>query len=111
MEIKRKEVNNDKQATKSHYEFAINPRGGALFGLFLESPQASARTLWYAGKRSPNREDLPAIRAFSDILWGYWVCDNPRVENVRFFFMIGISNDVTNRLIASALRDVGNTLG
>ncbi|EMD94635.1 hypothetical protein COCC4DRAFT_147813 [Bipolaris maydis ATCC 48331] len=99
------------RATKAHYEFAINPRGGALFGLFLESPQSAARTLWYAGKRSPNLEDLPALRAFSDILWGYWVRDNAHVGNVRFLFMIGISNDVTNRLIASALRDVQQTLG
>lgn len=36
--------------------------------------------------------------------------DNAHVANVRFFFMIGISNDVTNRLIASALRDVRGTL-
>ncbi|USP74807.1 uncharacterized protein yc1106_02081 [Curvularia clavata] len=99
------------RATKAHYEFGLNFRGGALFAMFLESPQAAARSLWYSNQKSPSKDDLPLLRAFSDVLWGFWAQDNPDVRNVRFFFMIGISNDVSNRIIASCLRDVEATLG
>jgi hypothetical protein len=98
------------QATKAHYEFALNTKGGAIYGLFLESPQASAKTIWGGGKTEPNKDDLPQLRAFSDILWGFWVRNNPNVKNIRYFFMIGISNDLTNQIIASCLHGANKEL-
>ncbi|KAI4922472.1 hypothetical protein J4E90_000903 [Alternaria incomplexa] len=98
---------NSKQyrATKAHFEFGINTKGGAIYGLFLESPQASAKTIWGGGTKEPNKDDLPQLRAFSDIIWGFWVRNNPNIKNIRHFFMIAISNEVTNQIIASCLRD------
>ncbi|KAI4928448.1 uncharacterized protein J4E92_005934 [Alternaria infectoria] len=98
---------NNKQyrATKAHFEFGINTKGGAIYGLFLESPQASAKTIWGGGTKEPNKDDLPQLRAFSDIIWGFWVRNNPNIKNIRYFFMIAISNEVTNQIIASCLRD------
>jgi len=93
------------QATKAHFEFGINTKGGAIYGLFLESPQASAKTIWGGGTKEPNKNDLPQLRAFSDIIWGFWVRNNPNIKNIRYFFMIAISNEVTNQIIASCLRD------
>jgi hypothetical protein len=46
---------------------------------------------------------LPLLRSFSDVLWGYWNRDNPNIKNIRYFFMIGISNDHTNEIISSCL--------
>lgn len=46
----------------------------------------------------------------SDIFWGYWNRNNPNVRNIRYFFMLGISNDVTNQLIARCLQNVGKEL-
>ena len=98
------------QATKAHFEFGINTKGGAIYGLFLESALASAKSIWGGGTKEPNRDDLPQLRAFSDIMWAFWVRNNPNVRNIRYFFMIGISNDLTNQIIASCLRDAGAEL-
>ncbi|KAJ4986345.1 hypothetical protein SVAN01_08162 [Stagonosporopsis vannaccii] len=100
----------DYQSTKAHYEFGINTSGGAIYGLFLESPVHAASTLWHSGRRPADPFKLPQLRAFSDILWGYWARDNPNMRNVKYFFMLGISNDKTNALIASCLRDAGKEL-
>jgi hypothetical protein len=100
----------NRQATKAHYEFGINTKGGAIYGLFLESPQASARTVWFGGSKDANKEDLPQLRAFSDIVWGFWNRDNPNIKDIRYFFMIGISNDATNQVIARCLKNVDKAL-
>lgn len=101
---------NNSQATKAHYEFGINRPGGALYGFFLDSPVHAAASLWHANRKPADRAKLPKLRAFSDMLWGYWNKDNPDVRNVRFFFMMGISNDQTNALIATCLRNKKETL-
>ncbi|RMZ68536.1 cytochrome p450 [Pyrenophora seminiperda CCB06] len=88
------------QATKAHYEFGINTKGGAIYGLFLESPQSSAFSCW---GRKARTDQLPELRAFSDVIWGYWNRNNPDIKNIRFFLMIGISNDATTELITSCL--------
>jgi hypothetical protein len=98
------------QATKAHYEFGINKKGGTIYGFFLESPQSSAKALWFAGSKDPAKDDLPQLRAFSDVLWGFWNRDNDNVQNVRYFFMIGVSNDMTNNIIASCLRNAKKQL-
>jgi hypothetical protein len=38
------------------------------------------------------------------------VRNNPNVQNIRYFFMLGISNDETNELIARCLKNVGKEL-
>jgi hypothetical protein len=38
------------------------------------------------------------------------VRDNANIKNIRYFFTIGISNDVSNRIIASCLRDAKSQL-
>ncbi|UPX16374.1 uncharacterized protein EKO05_0006781 [Ascochyta rabiei] len=75
------------------YQFGTNTEGGAIFGFFLESPVYAASNTWFGGRKPANPSKLPQLRAFSDILWGYWVRENPNVRNIRFFFMMGISND------------------
>ncbi|EDU43710.1 conserved hypothetical protein [Pyrenophora tritici-repentis Pt-1C-BFP] len=88
------------RATKAHYEFGVNTKAGAIHGIYLEGPQASAKGLW--GKL-PKKDELPELRAFSDVIWGYWNRNNPDIKNIRYFFMVGISNDLMNELIASSL--------
>lgn len=92
------------QATRAHYEFGLNPLGGAIYGFFLDSPVHAAATLWHNNRKPADATKLPKLRAFSDVLWGYWNRDNPDVKNVKFFFMMGISNDQTNALVATCLR-------
>lgn len=98
------------QATQAHYEFGINTAGGAIYGFFLDSPVHAASTLWHAGRKPADPSKLPHLRAFSDILWGYWLRDNPDIRNIKYFLMLGISNDETNALIASCLRSAEKDL-
>jgi hypothetical protein len=69
----------------------------------LDSPPSSASREWYGNKRDPEPALLPSLKLLSDVLWGYRVRDNPNVKNVRYFFMLGLSNDLTNRIISSCL--------
>jgi hypothetical protein len=98
------------QATKAHYEFGLNRAGGAIYGFFLESPVHAAATLWYNNRKPADPTKLPKLRVFSDLLWGYWTRDNPDIKNIKFFFMMGISNDQTNTLIATCLHNRKQTL-
>ncbi|KAF1844423.1 uncharacterized protein K460DRAFT_250326, partial [Cucurbitaria berberidis CBS 394.84] len=99
------------RSTGAHYEFGINAKGGAIFAFFLESPQSAARTLWYAGRKDANPDDLPRLRALSDILWAFWTRENSaNVMQIRYFFVLGITNDQTNQLIASCLERAGKAL-
>ena len=83
----------------------------AIFGLYLESPFTAANTIWYGNKKQAKLEELPELRAFSDILWGFWIRDNPNIKNINFFFMISIINEDSNRIIARCLRNAGTKLG
>ncbi|KAF2621471.1 hypothetical protein BU25DRAFT_379643, partial [Macroventuria anomochaeta] len=98
------------QATQAHYELGINPTGGAIFGFFLDSPIYAASNTWYGGRKPVDPTKLPRLRAFSDILWGYWNRNNPDIKNIRYFFMLGISNDQTNQLIDTCLQKAGKQL-
>ncbi|KAJ4341283.1 hypothetical protein N0V95_007289 [Ascochyta clinopodiicola] len=97
-------------ATNAHYEFGININGGAIFGFFLNSPIHAASTTWFGGRKPADASKLPQLRAFSDVMWGYWVRGNPNVRNIRYFFMLGVSNDETNQLIARCLEAKGRAL-
>jgi hypothetical protein len=76
----------------------------AIYGLYLDNPQSAASMNWYGNKKVPDLALLPHLRALSDVLWSYWVRENPDIKNIRYFFMLGISNDQTNQLIASSLQ-------
>ncbi|KAF1914819.1 hypothetical protein BDU57DRAFT_596691 [Ampelomyces quisqualis] len=97
-------------ATKAHFEFLVDVDGGAIFALYLDSPKSSARREWYGNRKDANPALLPRLRFFSDIMWAYWVRDNPKIKDIRYFFVLGISNDQTNQVIASVLQKKGKTL-
>jgi hypothetical protein len=90
--------------------FSTNIQPLAIFGTYLDGPRSAASRLWYGNSKDPDLALLPRLRSLSDILWAYWVRDNPDVKNIRYLIMLGISNDQTNQLIASALKNVGGTL-
>jgi hypothetical protein len=76
----------------------------AIYGLYLDGPKSAARSTWYGNQKDADPALLPHLRSLSDVLWGYWIRDNPNVKNIRYFFMLGISNDLTNQIIASCLQ-------
>lgn len=82
----------------------------AIIGLYLDAPKSAASRNWYGNKKDPDTALLPQLRALSDVLWGFWNRDNPNIQNIRYFFMLGISNDMTNKIIASCLHKAGKEL-
>ncbi|KAF2828230.1 hypothetical protein CC86DRAFT_439187 [Ophiobolus disseminans] len=98
------------KATGSEHEFAMNTVGGAIIGLYLDSPKSAASRNWYGNKKDPEIAQLPHLHALSDILWAFWNRDNSNVKNIKYFFMLGISNEETNQIVASCLHKAGKTL-
>lgn len=53
------------------------------------------------------KDGLPKLRRSSDIAWGLWKMGaEPRgkIKNIRFFFSLNISNDLTTRLLLRAIK-------
>lgn len=70
----------------------------------LETPLIGTKYNW------PNlatRDQLPALRFCSDILWGYWFNNNPSVRNLRIYSAYNTVNDETASLAARALTSNG----
>jgi hypothetical protein len=66
------------------------------------SPAKAAKSLW---RRTPNAEELPHIRSFSDITWAFWNrAAAGNIQNIKYFFVTTIINTETNRHIRKALR-------
>ncbi|PVH93611.1 hypothetical protein DM02DRAFT_695477 [Periconia macrospinosa] len=111
----RNEVNFDQQslmrgnrrirATGGRFLFSINPFHGVLMGMDLLSiPSAAAQ-------RNPpvQGNDLPDINKMSDILFLYWkfYTDNAfDTRNIRYFFMLSVSNHETLGIIKRAFPNV-----
>jgi hypothetical protein len=66
-----------------------------------------ARILWRIRKEDPVPSDtLPALRATSDIAWGFWNrVSHDRLANIHGFVAMFITNDETRRIIDRVLRE------
>lgn len=78
-----------------------------IFGQYLLSAPHAAEEYWY---RKPKVDELPELRAMSDVMWGWWNRDNPNIRNIRYFWMQQIANEDTLQLIASALKNAKKEL-
>ncbi|KAF3045874.1 hypothetical protein E8E12_002891 [Didymella heteroderae] len=89
-----------------------NTVSGAIFFLDVKSAASAAEDLWYP--RNPRSEELPQLRAISDISWASWNrawMDRPENErglgNINYFIIHNIVNIETGYLIEKALRVYG----
>ncbi|KAJ4361646.1 hypothetical protein N0V95_001723 [Ascochyta clinopodiicola] len=94
----------DYPCTGAYYRFALNRKGGAIFAQFLLKPEAAA--LENLGEDIPT-ELLPQLHRVSDILWGYWVRDNPDPRKLFSYFVNNVLNTETLPLIARVLKKRG----
>jgi hypothetical protein len=81
--------------------FGINHVGGAIFGQNFQAPKYAAKEIW---GRDPRPDELPALRLASDIMWAYWIRDNPNVGNLKYYIANHIQNADTGALMARILR-------
>ncbi|KAF1962039.1 hypothetical protein CC80DRAFT_543407 [Byssothecium circinans] len=96
------------RVTGASFELAVNPVQGAIFQQYVNSPKNSASNLW---NKVPSNDELPKLRALSDILWGVWNRQNSNVRNIRYFWVQGVGNTKTKASIARGLRNAGKSLG
>jgi hypothetical protein len=89
--------------TGAHFQGAVNQEGGVIFAQFLESPAHAAMLNW---NREPQEDELPKVHYLSDILWDNWNKDNPKVANIRYFWVQGVSNLYTLDLMKTALQNM-----
>lgn len=99
---------NDREypCTGAHYRFAMNRKGGAIFAQNLVKPESAA--VDNLGGEIPD-DQLPQLRRASDIMWAYWIQNNPNPKNLYSYFVNYVRNDDTLPLIARIIRSHGMT--
>lgn len=69
------------------------------------SAELEARELWEVGDQDPvPLDELPALRASSDIAWAFWnrVAED-RLDKINFFVSMSITNSDTEKVINRVL--------
>ncbi|KAH7070647.1 hypothetical protein BKA63DRAFT_493656 [Paraphoma chrysanthemicola] len=83
-------------STGARIRFGMDGAGGAIYAQDFESPRSAADGNW---PYVPPNNELPALHLASDVLWGYWVRQNP--APFRYYFAMYVQNEETLRLMAS----------
>jgi hypothetical protein len=73
--------------------------------MMFENPTHAAATNW--GRR-PNDAELPQLRRASDIIFAYWLRNNPNPKNLHYYLVNDVQNEETMPLIASIVRAKGH---
>lgn len=47
---------------------------------------------------------MPALHLASDVMFGFWLRDNPNPKNLRYYVAANVQNDETQRLVATILK-------
>lgn len=54
---------------------------------------------------SPEDDELPEFKQWSDMMAVYWLRSNPTPKNLRFYIVTHITNDATVDIMSKVLRD------
>ncbi|KAF2634447.1 hypothetical protein P280DRAFT_463555 [Massarina eburnea CBS 473.64] len=95
------------RSTGADIEIAVNPVQGVIFQQYVNSPKTMARNIW---NKEPSNDELPKLRALSDVMWGAWNRDNSNLKNIHYFWVQGVGNTRTKAAIARALKSVNKSL-
>jgi hypothetical protein len=76
----------------------------AIFAQFLKKPSVAAAENW---GRTPGQHELPQLHHASDIIWAYWIRDNPSPDELQYYVVNHVQNAETLPLIARVAREKG----
>lgn len=76
----------------------------AIFAQYLKKPAVAAAENW---GRVPAENELPQLHRASDIIWAYWVRDNPEPSALQYYLVNHVQNVETLPLIARIVRRYG----
>jgi hypothetical protein len=75
--------------------------------MLLENPHHAADFNWQ--DQDPNDTNLPQLRRASDLMFAYWLRNNPDPKNLRYYIVNDVRNDDTMPIIVSVLTRRGYT--
>ncbi|KZM28694.1 Mitochondrial import inner membrane translocase subunit tim8 [Ascochyta rabiei] len=91
----------DYQVTQAYAKIGVNPTNGLVYFIHRESPESAAEEHW---KRKPAANELPALRASSDIAWGMWNrVASADLRNLNYFMAVQVINPETQYIMQRAL--------
>ncbi|EDU42578.1 hypothetical protein PtrSN002B_005289 [Pyrenophora tritici-repentis] len=93
------------KATGAQYDMGVNARSGIIYFIERKSPANAAMRSW--GVPSVRPDQLPKLRASSDIAWGIWRRRSDNLANINYFFSISVVNTDSSMIIARAAQDLG----
>lgn len=95
--------------TAAHAIIGANTFSGVIFFVDVKSASRAAEDLWYP--EIPTSENLPKLRAISDISWAFWNWawmkrskQNLNLGNINYFVVHNIVNEETEQVIEQALQ-------
>ncbi|KAF2028243.1 hypothetical protein EK21DRAFT_114017 [Setomelanomma holmii] len=94
------------RVTDAKFAMGVNAKDGVLYFLHRVSPQSTAQKLW---GRVPSSDELPTLRASSDIAWSFWNChmdqDKKPIKDITKIFSMSVTNVETMGIIRKALSE------
>ncbi|KAF9696050.1 hypothetical protein EKO04_006280 [Ascochyta lentis] len=87
--------------TGGHYCLGFEGQKGVIIAMDRRSPKSAGK------KRSPviEGDDLPALRASSDIAWLVWKKLSKDVQNLNYFLSLSICNEETQTIVSRAIQE------
>jgi hypothetical protein len=94
------------QETQAYTTLGINPVSGVIYFLNRLSPREAAHENWNIPLEEVKSRFLPDLSASSDHAWGFWnrAMAGGDLSKINKIFACMITNEVTQALIAEALR-------
>ncbi|KAJ4380520.1 hypothetical protein N0V86_003877 [Didymella sp. IMI 355093] len=93
------------KSTGAYYTFVVNQPDGLIVALDISSPRNAVKTHWKSIGGTASPEDLPKLQYASDLMWGKWVENNPKVKNLQYYVVHNILNDETSVIVPRAMRN------
>ncbi|PWO20020.1 hypothetical protein A1F95_10784, partial [Pyrenophora tritici-repentis] len=92
------------RATNAEFTIGVNVMSGMIVMINRQNPASSAQDLWGLHQPPPS-DQLPALRASSDIMWGLWKLANPyHPWDIKLFLSTPVTNDDTSDIIETILQ-------
>ncbi|KAF1928402.1 uncharacterized protein M421DRAFT_160407 [Didymella exigua CBS 183.55] len=89
------------RVTQGYAKVGVNRMDGLVYFIHRQSPEDAAEEHW---KRRPTGDELPALRASSDIAWGMWNRVAEGSQKLNYFMAVQIVNTESQYIMSRAMQ-------
>ncbi|KAF3046022.1 hypothetical protein E8E12_010385 [Didymella heteroderae] len=89
------------RVTQGYAKVGVNSNDGLVYFIHRRSPEDAAEEYW---KRKPDSNELPALRASSDIAWGMWNRVAAGSRRLNYFMAVQIVNPESDAIMERAMQ-------